>query len=621
MSAIFGETLTFEQENGPDVKLVVFGDESYARYENEDGYTVVYDSDLGLYCYADLINGEFVSSGVSQIESPPARVRRHFKESGEVRNAKFEARHALMIPPPDPYRAPDTMRTLGPSKGLLEGRRVIEGKVNGLTILVQFQDVKSTVTAEEVSDILNGQDYSENGNFCSVREYYLKMSNGKLDYTNEVVGPITLSHRRRYYIQHPLFKEAFDAVVNMGIDLAQFDSRGEGIIDALSFLYAGKTLYDGELWPHNHVINLQYGDIRTYFYMISSLGRTKSDLSIGTFCHENGHMLCRFPDLYDYGGRDGDFEESAGLGHYCLMSSGNHNNWGRTPSPICAYLRNIVGWCDNKVVLNKPGKYQITHGDYGTAIVFEIGYFNEYFLVENRSKLDLDEHMPSSGLAVYHCDIFGSNEWQGGTPRRHYQCGLLQADGHLDLEKNRGRGGDPGDMFGREDGIALSHSTNPHSRQWDGSDSGLIISKISEPGEVISFVVGPAEATVKVVSKESFPKLDIPDDDPTGVRNAIAIDEEGTMRKVTVDVDISHTYIGDLRVELFTPAGKQAILHNRTGFGQDNLIKTYDSVFTAALADLAGQSIKGNWILQVTDLEGRDIGKLNKWSLELAYSG
>jgi len=44
-----------------------------------------------------------------------------------------------------------------------------------------------------------------------------------------------------------LFKEALDAVVNMGIDLAQFDSRGDGIIDALSFLYAGQTQYDGWL--------------------------------------------------------------------------------------------------------------------------------------------------------------------------------------------------------------------------------------------------------------------------------------------------------------------------------------------------------------------------------------
>lgn len=620
MSSIFGETLTFEQEDGPDVKLVVSGDEFYARYENEDGYTVVYDSDLGLYCYADLINGEFVSSGVSLTQSPPAGIRRHFKESGKVRNTKFEARHALTIPPPDPFLPPGTMRTFGANKGLLEGRRVNEGKVKGLTIMVQFQNVKSTVTTEEVSDILNAEGYTESGNFCSVREYYLKMSNGKLDYTNEVVGPITLNHRRPYYVPNKLFKEALDAVVNMGIDLAQFDSRGEGIIDALSFLYAGQTQYDGWLWPHNHVLDLQYGNIKTYFYMISSLGRAKSDLSIGTFCHENGHMLCRFPDLYDYGQRDEDFEKSAGFGRYCLMSSGNHNNRGRAPSPICAYLRNLVGWCDNKIVINKPGKYQATRGDYGTLMVFETDKMNEYFIVENRSGIDLDEHIPANGLAVYHCDILGSNEWQGGKASEHYQCGLLQADGHLDLEINQNFG-DEGDMFGRVDGIALSHSTKPHSRLWDGSDSGLVISKISEPGAIISFVVGPAEAAVKVASKESAPKLDIPDDDPTGVSDTIVIEEEGTVQKVTVSVDISHTYIGDLRVELFTPAAKQTILHNRTGRSQDNLIMTYDSEFTSALAALAGQSVKGNWILRVTDLAGRDVGKLNKWSLKLAYLG
>ncbi len=76
-----------------------------------------------------------------------------------------------------------------------------------------------------------------------------------------------------------------------------------------------------------------------------------------------------------------------------------------------------------------------------------------------------------------------------------------------------------------------------------------------------------------------------------------------------------------MRVEFFTPAAKQTILHNRTGRSQDNLIMSYDSEFTTALAALAGQSVKGNWILRVTDLEGRDVGKLNKWSLKLTYSG
>ena len=32
MSAIFGETLTFGQANGPDIRLRVTGDEFYARY-------------------------------------------------------------------------------------------------------------------------------------------------------------------------------------------------------------------------------------------------------------------------------------------------------------------------------------------------------------------------------------------------------------------------------------------------------------------------------------------------------------------------------------------------------------------------------------------------------------
>jgi hypothetical protein len=50
MVARLDEILTFEQENGPDVELVVFGDEFYARCETRDSYPVVYDTDPGLSC-------------------------------------------------------------------------------------------------------------------------------------------------------------------------------------------------------------------------------------------------------------------------------------------------------------------------------------------------------------------------------------------------------------------------------------------------------------------------------------------------------------------------------------------------------------------------------------------
>ncbi len=502
--------MTFSQEKGPDVKLKVFGDEFYARYENLDGYTVVYDADLGLFCYAYLIKGEFVSSGVDLSRSPPDKIWRHQRESEEVRMDKFQERYAKMSPPPAPaFRPSANLRTFGPNKGLMEGRRVSEGNIKGLTVLVQFRDVKSTITRDDVDRMLNGENYHENGNFCSAREYFLLMSGGKLNYTSEVVGPITLSRNRSYYTYHLLVEEALNLAVAGGLDLKKFDSKGEGIVDAMNFLYAGQTQYIGELWPHNYFIDLEHSGMKTYFYMLSSMGLRKEDMSIGTFCHENGHMLCRFPDLYDYGSRDDDSVKSSGLGYYCLMSAGNHNDYGHTPSPVCSYLRHLVGWCDNLVRLDKPGEYQALHGDYRTAIIFESRKFNEYFLVENRSRLGLDEYIPSSGLAIYHCDILGSNEWQEGSASKHYQCGLVQADGHLDLETNRNMG-DESDLFAEVDGIALSHATVPSSNLWDGSESGLVISKISAPGQVMAFLVGtPGEA--QAVTGESSPEKAIPD--------------------------------------------------------------------------------------------------------------
>ena len=126
------------------------------------------------------------------------------------------------------------------------------------------------------------------------------------------------------------------------------------------------------------------------------------------------------------------------------------------------------------------------------------------------------------------------------------------------------------------------------------------------------------EAASQVVRGEATPAVTVPDNDPTGVSSAIVIAQSGMARGVKVSVDITHSFIGDLRVELVAPPGQQAILHNRHGGGQDNLIKTYDSISAPALAALVGQPVQGTWVLRVTDLAGQDIGKLNRWSLELA---
>jgi len=92
MSAVFGEILDFSQENGPEVRLRVYGDEFYARHETEDGYTVIYDDSFGKFTYALLKNGHFVSSGVDLSLKPPLGLEKHLEESSEVRMLKAEKR-------------------------------------------------------------------------------------------------------------------------------------------------------------------------------------------------------------------------------------------------------------------------------------------------------------------------------------------------------------------------------------------------------------------------------------------------------------------------------------------------------------------------------------------------
>jgi len=489
MSAAFGEIRVFTQEHGPDVRLRVFGDEFYARYETSTGYTSLYDSKLGLYCYATLSDGHLTSLGIPISAPPPADLREHLKESKDVRNTRFNDQFGSLRP----YRSIEQTQTgpevYGPNEGLLEGRQLNKGPVRGLTILVDFQDVQTEITRDEVDALLNGEKCSTNGNYCSVKEYFSLMSSGELTYTNVVVGPVKLSQNRRYYVDHLLAKEALDLVGASGLDFRQFDWQGINVIDAVSFMYAGETLWEGDLWPHNSVVRWRSPDgFHAGMYQITGLGLHASDLAIGTFCHESGHMLCRFPDLYDYGKRDGDFESSAGLGVYCLMSAGNHLDAGRTPAPICAYLRYLAEWCPNQISLNTLSVGRADHGAYNTVLIYRTTRTNEFFLLENRNSFGLDVHLPSHGLAIYHCDTEGSNERQSGTAEEHYQCSLLQADGRRDLEHNANQG-DPNDFFVLVQGEALSGSTNPSTKMWDGSDSGLRIADITSAGQTITFSV------------------------------------------------------------------------------------------------------------------------------------
>src|SRR5262249_41565291 len=141
------------------------------------------------------------------------------------------------------------------------------------------------------------------------------------------------------------------------------------------------------------------------------------------------------------------------------------------------------------------------------------------------------------------------------------------------------------------------------SLKWDGSESGLTMSGISDPGPVIRFTVGdvPDPQGGDVLTGESSPGSSIPDNRPTGVTDAISLSGNGTVQRIEVGIDITHTYVGDLRIVLLSPTGRRAVVHNRTGGSSDDLHLKLASGPGSSLAPMIGQPITGEWSLRITD--------------------
>jgi subtilisin-like proprotein convertase family protein len=105
--------------------------------------------------------------------------------------------------------------------------------------------------------------------------------------------------------------------------------------------------------------------------------------------------------------------------------------------------------------------------------------------------------------------------------------------------------------------------------------------------------------------------------DPSASYVASAIDvpasshTTGEIATATIDVAITHTYIGDLRVELITPQGAAVVLHDRTGGTTNNLRLARD------VALPAHTTAAGTWRLIVSDHAGLDTGSLDSWSLDV----
>ncbi len=117
---------------------------------------------------------------------------------------------------------------------------------------------------------------------------------------------------------------------------------------------------------------------------------------------------------------------------------------------------------------------------------------------------------------------------------------------------------------------------------------------------------------------ESSPGVTIPDNDPDGISDTVTVAASLVIAEIAAELDITHSYVGDLRVELAGPNGITAILKEPSaGDSSDNIGKVFTSADVPELSQFIGTQATGQWRLHVSDNAGADVGKFNRWALVL----
>jgi len=294
----------------------------------------------------------------------------------------------------------------------------------------------------------------------SLRDYYREVSGGQFDIDGVVTRWYTAPRPYGYYTAtksgfgaspNNARQMTLDAVTlaDQDYDFRKFDSDGpdqipdsgddDGFVDGVFVVHAGpgaeETASGSDIYSHKWTIVGQgyvsndvgfAGPIMVSDYTTEPekwaglVPHTAANLimSVGTFCHEFGHVL-GLPDLYDTSGLSTSNE---GLGEWDLMASGNFTHapgetLGTSPAHLSAWCKQRLGWVIPVIVTTDQMGVSIAPVESGGPVyrLWTNGdNLDEYFLIENRQPVGFDvglvrksvegEGVQAHGLILYHVD-------------------------------------------------------------------------------------------------------------------------------------------------------------------------------------------------------------------------
>lgn len=426
-----------------------------------------------------------------------------------------------------------------------------KGEVRSLVILVDFPDINFVTpdVRREFTEMLNLKGFDRREHIGCAADYFRAQSSGQFSPVFDVYGPVRAARSATYYGEndangddmhvHELVLELCRSL-DSEIDFSQYDADGDGLVDNIYLFYAGYgENFAGNkaswIWPHaNHMSSLGIsGSERTfdgvtvdsYGCCAELYGSSGADTSsIGTFCHEFGHIL-GLPDTYDVNyAADGTSDHPD---QWDIMASGSYlpltRNSGAVPAGYSAMERWLLGWSEpTELLLPQSAILTPLHLD-GESLRISTSDPDEFFLLENRQNISgtYDRFLPYHGMLIWHVDrrknatinvTIGSQQqtitcadaWNLGynavNMNATHQC--------LEIEKAAGNSGSKTTADtpfpGRQQITSFTDDTSPSMRSWDGTPTSGPITGISErDGNIYFDFCGGREEEVRVKALEA----------------------------------------------------------------------------------------------------------------------
>ena len=310
------------------------------------------------------------------------------------------------------------------------------GTRHQLVVLTSFKDRlfggNERATLEQWEKIFNAPNLSEAPFYGSIHDYFYAQSYGDFDVVFDLQyvqladsckkyrSTLTEDENSQYMVD-----EALDVLLTRDIDWSLYDWNGDGYINQLLFVYAGKgSSYGGfggdtnSIWPHqwrlSEHLNLMtaepndYRDARSFdsdgvtytvdvYCAVQERDSKNGYGSFGTICHEYTHCF-GFPDFYD--------GSTKYVGKWDLMDYGNMAGDGFCPTSYSAHERWMMGWL---TPIELTGPVTVTDipplSEEGRAyLIRNDDYPNEYYIVENRQRSQFDAQLPGTGVTIFHID-------------------------------------------------------------------------------------------------------------------------------------------------------------------------------------------------------------------------